>query len=397
MKKNKFILGVVACAFAALAMTGCSLTLGNSDDRVVTSGYKLTSISLDTTNVTKAFIKGAEFSYEGLVVNGTYADNSTKVIKEYTVSTPDMNKCEEQTVTVTAADNATATYKITVTLPVKSIAIKADTYVVTATYEDGSTKTIPGADIEWSYDSTAKEIVATYFGKTVTVVVPEGNNIKKAYDAGVSAKALYDAGVSAKAMHDAGISYIDMVKDGINPTTELTSYYSIIGTGTGYEGATHKMNVGFARDGGVEYKIAYATLNGVAKITEDTNINNVGFINNPTGTTYIATEGGDFTILAVADFTGVSCNEVWGPWNIVIQDIDKPGEHGWVARPDYWCFDPLPSYKTVTYEGQSNWYADPEKDAETAAKNGHNYDGKKAIIKVTGTNTVVRTDVYIVE
>ncbi|MDY5122998.1 MAG: LamG-like jellyroll fold domain-containing protein [Treponema sp.] len=35
MKKNKFILGVVACAFAALAMTGCSLTLGG-DDRAST-------------------------------------------------------------------------------------------------------------------------------------------------------------------------------------------------------------------------------------------------------------------------------------------------------------------------------------------------------------------------
>lgn len=31
MKKNKFISGVIACAFAAIAMTGCSLTLGGSD------------------------------------------------------------------------------------------------------------------------------------------------------------------------------------------------------------------------------------------------------------------------------------------------------------------------------------------------------------------------------
>ena len=44
MKKNKFILGVVACAFAALAMTGCSLTLGGdnraSDESVVAAVEK---------------------------------------------------------------------------------------------------------------------------------------------------------------------------------------------------------------------------------------------------------------------------------------------------------------------------------------------------------------------
>ncbi|MDY2840633.1 MAG: LamG-like jellyroll fold domain-containing protein [Treponema sp.] len=198
MKKNKFILGVVACAFAALAMTGCSLTLGNSDDRVVTSGYKLTSISLDTKKVTKDFIKGAKFSYEGLVVNGTYADNSTKVIKDYSVSTPDMYKCEEQTVTVTAADNATATYKITVSLPVKSIAINAESYVVTATYEDNSTAKV---NAEWSYSDS--NLVATYLGKTAKVAVPKNEKIKTAYDAGVSVKALYDAGVSVGELADA--------------------------------------------------------------------------------------------------------------------------------------------------------------------------------------------------
>ena len=237
MKKNKFILGVVACAFAALAMTGCSLTLGNSDDRVVTSGYKLTSISLDTTNVTKDFIRGAKFSYEGLVVNGTYADNSTKVIKDYSVSTPDMYKCEEQTVTVTAADNATATYKITVSLPVKFIAVDGKTYEVTATYEDNSTSKV---NAEWSYSEP--DLVATYLGKTATVAVPKGDNIKKAYDAGVSVKALYDAGVSvkvlydagvsvkalydagisAKAMHDAGISYEAIVNVGVSITDLIT-------------------------------------------------------------------------------------------------------------------------------------------------------------------------------
>ena len=75
----------------------------------------LTSITLDTTNVTTSFTVGDTFSSSGLVVTAHYSDNSNVTLNsgDYTVSEPNMSTAGTKTITVTYSGQ-TATYQITV-------------------------------------------------------------------------------------------------------------------------------------------------------------------------------------------------------------------------------------------------------------------------------------------
>ena len=75
----------------------------------------LTSITLNTTNVTTSFEVGDTFNYTGLVVTAHYSDSSSEVISTgYTVSSPDMSTSGQKTITVVYS-GVQATYTITVT------------------------------------------------------------------------------------------------------------------------------------------------------------------------------------------------------------------------------------------------------------------------------------------
>ena len=74
----------------------------------------LTSISLSGYYQT-AFMEGATFNYNGLVVTAHYSDNSSKEVTNYTVSSPDMSILGTQEVTVSYTENnitKTASYSI---------------------------------------------------------------------------------------------------------------------------------------------------------------------------------------------------------------------------------------------------------------------------------------------
>lgn len=81
----------------------------------------LTGITLNTTNVKKAFTEGETFNYDGLVVTANYDGCDSKIVVPTSVSTPDMNTIGKQTITVTF-EGKTATYEITITaLPTYTI------------------------------------------------------------------------------------------------------------------------------------------------------------------------------------------------------------------------------------------------------------------------------------
>lgn len=159
-----------------------------------TSSSPLASIAVS--NHPTNFYVGDEFSHEGALVTATYEDNSTKdVTSSATFSTPDMTTAGTKTVTVTYTEGEvtkTATYNITVnartltsialsgnytTTFSKNAAFNYDGLVVTATYDDKSTKVV-------TEDATFSEPDMTTLGtKTVTVSYTEGGVTKTAtYD-----------------------------------------------------------------------------------------------------------------------------------------------------------------------------------------------------------------------
>lgn len=94
--------GDSAVGFANSAQSRLNYIVVNYEFESSGSGEPtLTSISLDTENVTKSFTVGDTFSYSGLVVTAHYDDESSKVVTDYSVSSPDMSITGQQTVTVT--------------------------------------------------------------------------------------------------------------------------------------------------------------------------------------------------------------------------------------------------------------------------------------------------------
>ena len=80
----------------------------------------LTSISLNTTGVTKDFTTGDAFSSAGLVVTANYSNCSSKTVTPTSISSPDMSSAGNKTVTVSYTESGvtkTATYQITVAAP----------------------------------------------------------------------------------------------------------------------------------------------------------------------------------------------------------------------------------------------------------------------------------------
>ncbi|MBP3725924.1 MAG: bacterial Ig-like domain-containing protein [Bacteroidaceae bacterium] len=150
----------------------------------------LASIALSGDYPTE-FIQGDAFSHEGAVVTATYEDNSTKdVTSSATFSSPDMTTLGNQTVTVSYTEGEvtkTTDYTITVSAPpaLASIALSGDypttfyqndafSYagaVVTATYEDNSTKDVTSSATFSTPDMTTtgtKEVTVSYTEGEVT-------------------------------------------------------------------------------------------------------------------------------------------------------------------------------------------------------------------------------------
>lgn len=111
---------VVNCTTNSIYVNSISITTGGgaSYSDYTTSCTppcvgELTGITLNTTNVKKAFTEGETFNYTGLVVTANFDGCDSKTVVPTSVSTPDMSTIGQQTVTVTY-EGKTATYEITI-------------------------------------------------------------------------------------------------------------------------------------------------------------------------------------------------------------------------------------------------------------------------------------------
>ncbi len=158
---------------------------------------KATSMELSGTYQTE-FYTGDDFTSEGLIVTITNNNGSTKVLseEEYNIVTPDLSTAGEKTVTVEYASDfdINASYTITVTqLQISSISLSGDyptefwpgddfTYeglIVTATYNNGTTKEIP--DGEYVVNGPTADDMAQSGEKYVEVSYTENGITKRTH------------------------------------------------------------------------------------------------------------------------------------------------------------------------------------------------------------------------
>ena len=181
MKKLLTILFV-----SLLSLVGCNSGSGESG-----AAHKLMRISLSGKYQT-AFELNETFNHDGLVVTAHYSDSISKIVNDYSISTPNMSTIGEKDVTVTYTENEitkTAPYKITVSNPVvpkklSSISLSGnyptvfevgDTFsylglVVTAIYDDGSTKNVNDFTVEAPNMSSSgtKSVCVSYTEEDIT-------------------------------------------------------------------------------------------------------------------------------------------------------------------------------------------------------------------------------------
>ncbi len=151
---------------------------------------KLTGIFIETLPNKLNFELREKLDTTGLVVKGTYTDNSSKEITDYTVSGYNALKSGSQTITVTYGDY-TATFTVSVgavkTLSAVSVAqapAKTEYYIgdalstaglqLTLTYSDNSTTTVSSGFTTSGFDSASagtKTITVSYEGISTTFTV----------------------------------------------------------------------------------------------------------------------------------------------------------------------------------------------------------------------------------
>lgn len=180
-------------AIVSFLVVGCGGGKGDKDTA------KLTDIVLNTDNVQKVFEQNDTFNYINLVVTAYYTDETSKIVTNYTVSTPNMSLIGQQDVTVSYVENsisANKKYQITINEKQASVTLSDITLdttnvkkefefgeqfsysglVVTASYSNGTSKTVTG------YTITAPDMF-TSGTKSVTVEYQEGNVSKsKTYE-----------------------------------------------------------------------------------------------------------------------------------------------------------------------------------------------------------------------
>lgn len=154
----------------------------------------LASIAVDASVATTVFHVGDAFTHEGVVVTATYENESTKdVTTSATFSTPDMTNAGTKTVTISYTENEvekTTSYTIEVkaAAALESITLSgtypteftqggvfsAEGIVVTANYDDETTKDVTEEASFSGYDMTAtgtQTVTVGFGGKTATYTI----------------------------------------------------------------------------------------------------------------------------------------------------------------------------------------------------------------------------------
>ena len=157
----------------------------------VPSGVYITSITVTQLPAKTTYNENETFNSSGLVVTANYSDGTSIQAIGYSLSTPNMGTAGTKTITVTY-DGKTAVFNITVIAapeppvasltsititqtPSKTVYNLNETFnpaglVITAAYNDGTSKQVSGFSLSTPDMSTAgtKTITVTFEGKTVT-------------------------------------------------------------------------------------------------------------------------------------------------------------------------------------------------------------------------------------
>lgn len=151
---------------------------------IIATTAELSSVTLDTTNVKTDYFVGEAFDTENLVVSANYADGTTQIATNYTISPKNLAADTDKVVITYRGMTAEIAVNVTVpkvtaiavtTQPAKTSYKVGDTFdptgmVVTATYENGATK----VTTEYSYSPNRElkksdsEITVTYIGDDKT-------------------------------------------------------------------------------------------------------------------------------------------------------------------------------------------------------------------------------------
>lgn len=121
----------------------------------------LTDITLDTTNVKKAYVQGDALDLTNLVVTASYSDSTNKAVTDYTTNPANgstLNDAGEITVTVSYS-NLSKDFKINV---ISVTGYSLDTSSVKTTYDQGEALNTEGLKIYKNYSDTTKEEVTDY-------------------------------------------------------------------------------------------------------------------------------------------------------------------------------------------------------------------------------------------
>lgn len=100
----------------------------------------LSSITLDTSNVQTEFYVGSTFNYDNLVVTANYDDESSKTVTPSNVSSPDMSTAGNKTITVTYAEGEVSK---TATYTITVSAAPTTTYSVTYNANGATSGSVP--------------------------------------------------------------------------------------------------------------------------------------------------------------------------------------------------------------------------------------------------------------
>lgn len=118
----------------------------------------LTSITLDTTNVTTGFTVGDTFSYAGLVVTAHYSNSTSATVTPTSVSSPDMSSAGEKTVTVSYTESditRTSTYTVNVSEHSEPIPVALNGKYIYESRQGYGSKTYNNMYIEFKSQGTA--------------------------------------------------------------------------------------------------------------------------------------------------------------------------------------------------------------------------------------------------
>lgn len=234
-------------------------TYSNSNTGTMVYFYKVTpaqqktlsSISLDTTLVTKEFVVNDTFDCDGLVVTANYDDSTSAEVIPTSISEPDMSTAGNKTVTVSYTENGVTksdTYTITVSEPIP----EPTASVIIKDYAQENS---------WSNSVQYESVLVD---SHITVTETGGSNSGKYYTSGYEWRFYQSESSKCTITVDAETNYV---------IDKIAFYYNVSNTGVLLDAGNNQVLSGEFHDingSSASYKVGNtgSATNGQVKITK---------------------------------------------------------------------------------------------------------------------------------